>query len=77
MKPLEPSISAAFLRGPKARMPAASRLSTSPFTSGASGPTTTRSIFWATANWVSASISSAPIATHSASDAIPALPGAQ
>ena len=45
MKPLEPSSAAAAALGPKALMPAASSRSTSPATSGASGPTTTKSIF--------------------------------
>ena len=44
VKPFEPSSRAASRVGPKARIPAAFRSSTSPATSGASGPTTTRPI---------------------------------
>ena len=44
VKALEPSSRAAARLGPKALMPAAARSSTMPATSGASGPTTTRSI---------------------------------
>jgi hypothetical protein len=40
---LDPSIIAACLPGPKQRMPAALTASATPATSGASGPTTTRS----------------------------------
>ena len=43
VKPLEPSSRAACLLGPNALMPAASRSSTMPAASGASGPTTTSS----------------------------------
>ncbi len=45
VKPLEASSRAAAAVGPNAAMPAASSRSTSPATSGASGPTTTKSIF--------------------------------
>src|ERR671922_234974 len=44
VKPFEPSSRAAAFEGPKVRKPAASRSSTMPATSGASGPTTTKSI---------------------------------
>ena len=44
VKPFEPSSCAAAFDGPKTRMPAARRSSARPATSGASGPTTTRSI---------------------------------
>jgi exodeoxyribonuclease VII large subunit len=76
MKPFEPSSSAAAARGPNAFMPFSSSRSTSPITSGCSGPTTTRSTASRVENSTSASISSAAMATHSASWAIPALPGA-
>src|SRR5229473_7181813 len=58
-------------------MPAASSASTSPNTSGASGPTTTKSIRSRRQNPTSPLMSVARIWTHSASSAIPALPGAQ
>ena len=44
VKPFEPSSWAAAFDGPKTLMPAARRSSAMPATSGASGPTTTRSI---------------------------------
>ena len=44
VKPFEPSSCAAALVGPNVLMPAAARSSTMPATSGASGPTTTKSI---------------------------------
>src|SRR5271170_683104 len=58
-------------------MPSASRASTSPRQSGASGPTTTKSIRSRRQNPTSPPMSVARIGTHSASSAIPALPGAQ
>src|SRR5216683_4128895 len=58
-------------------MPSASSASTSPRTSGASGPTTTKSIRSRRQKATSPAMSVARIATHSASSAIPALPGAQ
>ena len=73
----DPSMIAAFARGPKALIPAASNASTAPATSGSSGATTTRSISFSFANATSLSKSITPISTHSASAAIPALPGAQ
>ncbi len=76
-KPLEPSSMAAAALGPKALMFSCLRRSTRPATSGPSGPTTTKSIACRLAQAVSASTSSAPMGTHSASRAIPALPGAQ
>ncbi len=77
MKPLEPSSAAAAAVGPKALMPAASSRSTSPSTSGCSGPTTTKSMALDVAKFTIPSRSSALMGTHSASRPIPALPGAQ
>ncbi len=76
-KPLEPSSAAAALLGPVARMPAASNASHSPPTSGGSAPITAKSIFFSFANATKAGKSIAGIGTHSATAAIPALPGAQ
>ena len=77
MNPLDPSSTAALALGPKALMPAASRRSTRPATRGVSGPTTTRSIARRTASATTPSRSSAATGTHSATSAIPALPGVQ
>ena len=74
---LEPSIIAALALGPNALRPADSNLSTMPATKGASGPTTVRSTALSLANSRSPRMSSAATGTHSASWAIPALPGAQ
>src|SRR5213080_4119004 len=52
VKPLEPSSCAAALLGPNVLNPAASRSSTMPATSGASGPTTTKSTLFCEANKV-------------------------
>src|SRR5215213_9069147 len=76
VKPLEPSSRAAALFGPNVLKPAASRSSTMPATSGASGPTTTKSTLFALQNATTAAWSAMSTATHSASRAIPALPGA-
>ena len=76
-KAFEPSKIAAFLRGPKARSPSASRASTRPPTNGSSIPTIVRSIACSFANATSLSNSIAPIGTHSAICPIPAFPGAQ
>src|ERR1700757_1933771 len=76
-KAFEASIAEAAALGPKAAIPSASSASTSPRTSGASGPTTTKSIRSPRQNPSSPLMSVAPIATHSASSAIPVLPGAQ
>ena len=75
-KDLLPSIIAAFLRGPKARMPAASSASTMPSASGSSGATITRSGLCSLAKATMPSMSVALIGTHSASAAMPPLPGA-
>ena len=48
-----------------------------PATSGASGPTTTKSTLFALQNATTAAWSEMSRATHSASCAMPALPGAQ
>src|SRR5215471_16672403 len=77
VKPLEPSSCAAARLGPKALMPAAVRSSTMPAQSGASGPTTTRSMFCALQNAITAAWSATSSATTSQSRAMPALPGAQ
>jgi exodeoxyribonuclease VII large subunit len=58
-------------------MPAAARSSTMPAQSGASGPTTTRSILCDLANAITAAWSAMSSATTSHSLAMPALPGAQ
>ncbi len=63
--------------GPKIRSPDASKRSTIPLTSGASGPTTVRSICSLRAKSRSPARSSALQGMHSASPAIPPLPGAQ
>src|SRR4051812_23941834 len=76
VNPFEPSSRAAALTGPNVLNPAASRSSTMPATSGASGPTTTKSTLLALQNAITAAWSAISRATHSASRAIPALPGA-
>jgi len=58
-------------------MPAASRSSTMPAHSGTSGPTTTKPILLDRQNAITALWSARSSATHSASRAMPALPGAQ
>ena len=74
---LEPSMTAAFFRGPKTRSPFASNTSTMPPISGSSIPTMVRSIFFSSAKAASFSNSMAPMGTHSATSEMPALPGAQ
>src|SRR6201999_1581946 len=76
VNPLEPSSCAACLLGPNALMPTAVRSSTMPAASGVSGPTTTRSTALRLQNAITAAWSAISSATHSASRAIPALPGA-
>ena len=76
-KLLEPSMIAAFLRGPNTRSPSASKASTTPPTNGSSIPIIVRSISFSFANATSLSNSIAPMFTHSAYSSIPALPGAQ
>src|SRR5215217_4943598 len=76
VNPLDPSSWAACLPGPNALMPAAARSSTIPAASGVSGPTTTRSTALRWQKSITAGWSAMSSATHSASRAIPALPGA-
>ena len=76
-KRLEPSMRAPAATGPNAVMPTAWSASTRPFTSGASGPTTTRSGRFASAQATMPAMSSAPIARFVAHAAVPAFPGAQ
>src|ERR1700752_4556739 len=75
VKPFEPSSRAAAFVGPKARKPAASISSTMPATSGLSGPPTTKSTASPLHNATTAAWSVMSIGTHSASFAMPALPG--
>ena len=63
--------------GPNAFTPTFESSSTSPLQSGASGPTTTRSGLFASAQAAMPATSSAPSARFVASAAVPALPGAQ
>ena len=74
---LDPSRIAALALGPNARSPAASKASTAPATRGSSGATTVRSIPCSFANDTCLSNSITPMLMHSATSAIPALPGAQ
>src|ERR1700750_3073730 len=76
VKPFELSSCEAALLGPNALIPAAPRSSTMPAASGPSGPTTTRSTLLALHHAVTAAWSATSSAIHSASLAIPALPGA-
>src|ERR1700731_251876 len=76
VNPLDASSCAACLLGPKALMPARARSSTSPAASGVSGPTTTRSTALRLQKSITAAWSAMSSATHSASRAMPALPGA-
>src|SRR5919197_5516746 len=73
---LEPSIIAAGALGPNTAMPAWRKTSATPATSGASGPTTTRSTSSVRARSRRPSPSSARIGWHSPRRAIPGLPGA-
>src|SRR5229473_2630103 len=76
VNPLDPSSCEACLLGPNALMPALARSSTMPAASGVSGPTTTRSTTLVRQNSITAAWSAISSATHSASRAMPALPGA-
>src|SRR5438552_213085 len=76
VKPLEPSSCAAAAFGPNAAIPAARSASATPATSGASGPTTTRSTPWPRASLTTASALHGSTPTQSAQRAIPGLPGA-
>src|SRR5690606_21425953 len=77
VKAFEPSSWAAAAVGPKMSRPRARNRSTTPFTSGASGPTMVSCTFCA-AKSASCSMASTSMATfsHLASVAVPALPGA-
>ena len=72
----DPSIRAASLVGPNTGIPRDSISSTSPATSGASGPTTVRSTDSRSANSTRPGMSPAETWASVASSAIPALPGA-
>ena len=73
----DPSKIAAALFGPNTLNPSASKASTTPPTNGSSIPITVKSLSFSFANETNLSNSIAPIFTHSAYSAIPALPGAQ
>ena len=75
-KTLLDSIWVATLVGPKAGMPNLSKWSTMPEASGASGPTTTRSMLFSLAALPSASMSVGRRFRFSAIAAVPAFPGA-
>ena len=66
-KTLEPSIIAAFARGPNVLNPASLRASTIPATSGSSGATTTKSALISLAKFTTPSISVAATSKHLAS----------
>ena len=77
-KAFEPSSSAAAWLGPKAGTPAASSASTAPTTSAASGPITARSTPCSRRQGDDRpDVLDPDLRKHSASAAIPALPGAQ
>ena len=68
---------AAFFLVPNIGIPAPSKASTMPAHSGSSWLQTARSIAFSFAKAISLSNSMTPIGTHSAQEAMPALPGAQ
>src|SRR5215207_3483059 len=76
-KDLLPSSCAASWDGPKQGMPASRTASAAPWTSGTSGPTTTRSAPHPVATDATATGSAASTASGSAIARVPALPGAQ
>src|SRR5437763_7510682 len=76
VKPLEPSSRAAAALGPNTAMPTARSASATPATSGASGPTTTRSMALRRARSTTALGSHGSTGTQSAHRPIPGLPGA-
>src|SRR5712691_6304232 len=76
VNPFAPSSCEACLLGPNALTPALARSPTIPAASGVSGPTTTRSTALVRQNSITAAWSAISSATHSASRAMPALPGA-
>ena len=73
---LDPSMAAARRLGPKQEIPDARSASATPATSGASGPTTTRSARVARASPVTCPASVTVTSCRWASSAIPGLPGA-
>ena len=75
-KTLLPSSCAASAAGPKIRRPAARNASTTPATSGASGPTTVRSAPTESAAARYASGVPLPAEMHVATPAMPGFPGA-
>ena len=75
-KDLEPSMAAARRLGPKHGMPDARSASATPATSGASGPTTTRSAPTARARPATCPVSVRSTGCWWASPAMPGLPGA-
>src|SRR5215210_6243667 len=76
VNPFEPSSCAAAALGPKTAIPALRSASPTPPTSGASGPTTTRSMALALASSKTARASHGSAAAQSAQRAMPGLPGA-
>src|SRR6187431_2752519 len=76
VKLFELSSCPAALVGPNALKPEALRSSTMPAAIGASGPTTTKSTLLFRQKSITAAWSDISSATHSASRAMPALPGA-
>src|SRR5579884_1228906 len=76
VKPFDPSSCAAPALGPKTAIPLSRSASATPATSGASGPTTTRSMLSRLASSTTAAGSHGSIETHSAHRAMPGFPGA-
>src|SRR3954454_14054427 len=76
VKRFEPSNCAAAALGPNTAMPTSRNASATPATSGASGPTTTRSIASRLARSTTAPGSHGSMTMHSAHRAMPGLPGA-
>jgi hypothetical protein len=66
----------AAAEGPKVRMPAARVASATPAASGASGPTMTKSMAFSSQKVTTTAPSRMSMSAHSASIAMPALPGA-
>src|SRR3982751_1554150 len=76
VKPFDPSSCAAAALGPKTAIPLARSSSATPATSGASGPTTTRSPPSLRASSITACGSQGSMPTQSAQRAMPGFPGA-
>ncbi len=74
---LDASSRAAAAEGPKVRIPPARNASATPAAKGASGPTTTKSTAFSTANANTAPPSSTSISAHSANWRYPDCPGPQ